>query len=99
MSPEGDVVDQIRRLEDRWIEVYLEGDVEGFAELLTEDFIYTSERGVFDKQTYISNLAAGLIEMRGLSNSDHEVRVYGPTAISTGASTLEASYQGQYISA
>ena len=98
MSPKRDVVDQIRWLEDRWIKVYLEGDAEGFAGLLTEDFIYTSERGVFDTQTYVSTLAAAVIEMRGLSNSDHEVRVHGSTAILTGASTLEASYQGQDIS-
>ena len=47
------------------------GNNEGFADLLIEDFIYTSERGVFDRQTYVSNLASRVIEMRGLSNSGH----------------------------
>ena len=92
------VVEKIRELEERWIEVYLNGDVDGFAGLLTENFVYTSERGVFDKRSYVSNLASGVIEMRGLSNGDHEVRVHGDTAISTGAAALEATFQGTDIS-
>ena len=89
--------DGLRRMEERWIEAYL-GIVEGFANLLTDGFVYTSERGVFDKRSYVRNLASGVVEMRGLRNSDHEVRLHGSTAISTGAATLDATYEGRDVS-
>ena len=95
---DGSATAEIRRMEDAWIEAYFGGDVEGFAALLTDGFVYTSERGVFDKQAYVQNLASGVTEMRGLKNSDHEIRLHGPTAISTGAATIDASFEGQDIS-
>ncbi|CAN5725437.1 hypothetical protein BH24ACT22_BH24ACT22_09740 [soil metagenome] len=98
MKSEREIAKQIEQLEVRWIETYLEVNIEGFADLLTEDFIYTSERGVFDKKTYVENLVSGVIEMRELSNSDHEVRIPGDTAVSTGASRLETIYEGEGVS-
>ena len=95
---DGSVTAEILRMEDERIEAYPGGDVEGFAYPLTDDFVYTSERGVFDKQSYVRNIASGLIEMRGPRNSDHEVRLHGPTAISTGAAALDPTYGGRDIS-
>lgn len=92
-------VEEIGKLEERWIRVYVANDSAAFAELLTDDFVYSSERGVFDKEGYVANLASGEIEMRGMDVSDHELRIYGnDVVISTGTVNLRASYQGQDIS-
>ena len=52
----------VRAREQEWIDVYLRADADAFAALLADDFVYTSERGVFDKAAYVSNLRTGEIE-------------------------------------
>ncbi len=93
-----EVIQSIRLLEQRWIEVYLNKDTTGFAALMTDDFIYSSERGVFDKAHYVANLAAGTIQMRAFENTELNIRVHHDTAISTGIATLQASLEGRDIS-
>jgi ketosteroid isomerase-like protein len=88
----------VRACEQQWVDVYLRGDADAFAALMTDDFVYTSERGVFDKAAYVGNLRTGEIEMRGFRNSDLEVRVYGDAAVSTGVATLDAAFRGRDIS-
>lgn len=90
--------DDVLGMEARWNEIYLEGDVEAFRDLLLEDFVYTSERGVFDKGAYTANLASGVIRMRGLSSSQQVARLHGDTAVVTGLAVLDATFQGQDIS-
>lgn len=90
--------DQIARLEQRWLDCYLSADVPAFAALLDENFVYTSERGVFRKAEYVANLAAGVIEMRGLENIERETIFHGDTAVSIGVVRMDASFQGQDIS-
>ncbi len=90
--------DDVLAAERRWNEIYLAGDVDAFADLLLDDFVYTSERGVFDKTTYVSNLATGVIDMRGLTASEQTVRLHAGTAVVTGTAHLNASLDGQDIS-
>ena len=88
----------VRACEQQWVDVYLRGDADAFAALMADDFVYTSERGVFGKAAYVDNLRTGEIEMRGFRNGELAVRVYGDTAVSTGVATLDASFRGQDIS-
>jgi ketosteroid isomerase-like protein len=81
-----------------WIEAYLATDTDRFAALLHEEFVYSSERGVFRKDEHVANLGSGEIEMRGLENEDVEVIDHGPIAISIGVSRLDASFHGEDIS-
>ena len=89
---------QLAELENRWLEYYLGANVAAFAELLDEQFVYTSERGVFGKAEYVANLAAGVIDMRGLRNVERTTLFHGDTAVSIGVVTMDASFQGQDIS-
>jgi ketosteroid isomerase-like protein len=90
--------DDVLAAEQRWNEVYLAGDADAFADLLLDDFVYTSERGVFNKTTYVANLATGVIDMRGLTASERTVRLHASTAVVTGTAHLDASLDGQDIS-
>ena len=90
--------DDVLGMEARWNAVYLEGDVEAFGDLLLDDFVYTSERGVFDKDTYVANLASGVIQMRALNSTEQVARLHGDTAVVTGLATLNASFHDQDIS-
>ena len=90
--------ERIRELESEWIEAYLATDTDRFAALLHEEFVYSSERGVFRKDEYVANLGSGEIEMRGLENEDVDVIDHGEIAISTGISRLDAGFRGEDIS-
>ena len=90
--------ERIRELESEWIEAYLATDTDRFAALLHEEFVYSSERGVFRKDEYVANLGSGEIEMRGLENEDVDVVDHGEIAISTGISHLDAGFRGKDIS-
>jgi ketosteroid isomerase-like protein len=92
------IEDETMEAERRWNATYLAGDVKGFAELVSEGFLYLSERGVFGREEYIANLASGVIEMRDLKTLDSTVRSYGDVAIVTGEARLDASFRDQDIS-
>jgi len=93
-----DIIEQLRDLDAQWNKTYLAGDIERFAALLDQDFVYSSERGVFRKDEYISNLASGVIEMRQLENIQSEILLHGDVAVSIGIVLMEASFRGQDIS-
>ncbi len=89
---------EIRALEDRWIACYLRGDTAGFAALLDDAFVYSSERGVFRKAEYVENLASGRIEMRGLRNTELHVLDHGGAVVAYGTVAMDASFDGRDIS-
>lgn len=91
-------MEQIQALEDRWLEVYLAGDVDGFADLLDDDFVYSSERGVFHKTQYVANLASGTIKMDSLKNTEIHSYLHGDTCVSIGVVSMQATFQGKDIS-
>ena len=90
--------EDVRALEREWIDAYLATDAERFAALLHDDFVYSSERGVFRKEEYVDNLRSGEIEMRGLENDEPNVIDLGDVAVSYGVSVLNASFRGRDIS-
>jgi ketosteroid isomerase-like protein len=92
------IEDQTMEAERRWNATYLAGDVDGFAELVSESFLYLSERGVFGREEYIANLSSGVIEMRDLKTLASTTRSFGDVVIVTGEARLDASFRGQDIS-
>lgn len=90
--------DDIMAVEKIWNDVYLGGDVTSFRDMLLDDFVYSSERGVFAKEAYTDNLASGVIEMRNIESSDQEIRLLGDVAVVTGIARPEATFDGDDIS-
>lgn len=93
-----DVIEHLHGLDTEWNRTYLSGDVEGFAALLDENFVYSSERGIFRKDEYISNLASGVIEMQRLENIQSEILLHDNVAVSIGTVLMEANFHGKDIS-
>ena len=90
--------DEIAAVELRWNERYLAKDVQGFAALLDDSFVYLSERGEFAKAAYVANLSSGEIEMRELCTLDSRTRLFGNIAIVTGRVRMSAAFRGEEIS-
>jgi hypothetical protein len=89
---------QVHELENRWLDCYLRGDNAGFADLLDEQFVYSSERSVFYKAEYVANLASGVIQMRDLRNVELKTYFHADTAVSIGIVQMNAIFQGEDIS-
>lgn len=90
--------DEVQDAERRWNATYLAGDAPAFSGLVSESFLYLSERGVFGREEYVANLASGVIEMRALTTLSSQARVFGEVVIVTGEARLEASFRGEDIS-
>jgi uncharacterized protein (TIGR02246 family) len=93
------IVEEVLAAEARWNAVYLAKDVDAFAALLHPRFAYVSERGRFERDAYVGNLAAGIVDIRAMTTHDQQVRPFGDdVAIVTGVAELEATLEGRDIS-
>ena len=91
MPSEADII----ALERRWVEIYKRNDADRFAELLTDDFIYTSPVGEkVPRQTYLDNLRDKTVVLTSVDPSDEEVRIHGDTAVVTATWNVDEAYRG-----
>ena len=76
----------VRALELKWTQSYKERNIDILSSLLAEEFVITVEDGsVYSKAGYISHSADANVHVEVAELSDLKVRVYGDTAIVTGA--------------
>ena len=76
----------IEQAEKQWVDIYLTNDADKFAELLTDDFMYTSPVcEVVNRADYLQNLRDKTVVMDYAKASDTVIRVHGDAAIVTAA--------------
>src|SRR5208282_6192489 len=69
---------QVRKLEEKWAEVYKERDLDLLSSLLTEDFVITVEDGnTYSKAGYITHTADSTVQVEVAELSDLRFRVRG----------------------
>jgi ketosteroid isomerase-like protein len=79
-------VEQVKRLENEWLNSYLRGDKQTFDRVVADDFTRTDESGKFANKAEEKELvqaAPGSVSA-SLTNEDMQVRVYGDSAVVTG---------------
>ena len=85
-SAEDRVAQQLKRLEDEWLNSYLRGDKQTFDRIVADDFTRIDESGKLatkaDERMLVEAPSASL--KASLTNDDMQVRVYGNAAIVTG---------------
>jgi ketosteroid isomerase-like protein len=89
---------ELKRLEDEWLNTYLRGDKGTFDRIVADDFSGTDESAVLrnkaqEKELVIAPPPGGI--KVSLTNEDVQVRIYGDTAIVTGRIVQEAERVGQ----
>ena len=89
---------ELKRLEDEWLNTYLRADKATFDRIVADDFTGTDESGVLrnkaqEKELLQAPPPAGI--KVSLTNEDVRVRVYGDTAIVTGRILQKAERAGQ----
>ncbi len=98
-STTGGVEDQIKKLEQGWAQATIKGGVAAVDQYEADDIVSTDPSGrVTDKAQDKKDLSSGDLKFQSIELSDLKIRVYGNTAVVTGAETLKATYKGQDIS-
>ena len=89
---------ELKRLEDQWLNSYLRGDKATFDRIVAVDFTGTDESAVLRNRTQERELVqvppASPMKV-SLTNEDVRVRIYGDTAIVTGRIVQKAERPGQ----
>ena len=85
-SAQNNVEQEIKRLENEWLNSYLRGDQQTFERIVADDFTRTDESGKFATKAEEKELiqAPPASVNASLTNEDIKVRVYGETAVVTG---------------
>ena len=85
-SLENNAEQELKRLENEWLNSYLRGDKQTFDRIVADDFTRTDESGKFatkaEEQALVQAPPASV--SASLTNEDMHVRVYGNSAIVTG---------------
>src|SRR4030095_4057256 len=83
---QNNVEQELKRLEDEWLNSYLRGDKQTFDRVVADDFTRTDESGKFATKAEERPLvqAPPASVNASLTNEDMQVRVYGNSAIVTG---------------
>ena len=98
VSKESKDEQELKRLEDEWLNTYLRGDKATFDRFVADDFTGTDESAVLrnkmQERELIQAPPSGAIKV-SLTNEDVQVRIYGDTAIVTGRIVQKAERAGQ----
>ena len=88
---------EVDKMQDEYRAALLDADVGKLAEIWTDDYTFTNDRGMFlSKDDRLKNIETGATELRSIKETDRDIRLYGDnTAIVTGQVTLQAKYSGQ----
>jgi ketosteroid isomerase-like protein len=85
-SAQNNAEQELRRLENEWLNSYLRGDKQTFDRIVADDFTRTDESGKFatkaEERALVQAPPASV--NASLTNEDMQVRVYGNAAIVTG---------------
>lgn len=85
-SAQNNVEQELKRLENEWLNSYLRGDKQTFDRIVADDFTRTDESGKFATKAEEKELvqAPPASVKVSLTNQDVQVRVYGEAAVVTG---------------
>ncbi len=75
---------ELFRVEEEWTRGLVRRDAGIFRRLLDADFVYSDERGVFNKEQIIAEATAGSDTVEAASNEDMVAHVHGNTGVVTG---------------
>ena len=75
---------QLRQLEDGWTTALVKRDSAYFARNLHPDYVYSDERGTFNKVQVIAEQISGTDSVTSAENQDMHVHVHGSAAAVTG---------------
>ena len=87
---------EILGLQDQRLAAMTARDYGKLASLIHDALVYThTHSGVDDKKSWLESMTSGKVTYKSAKTSDRKVRVYGDTALITGAGVLDVEVGGQ----
>ena len=87
---------EVQELEQRWVQLYVKNDADSFADLLADNFLYTSPMcEVVERGAYLNNLRERTVVMDYAHASDTRIQLLGETAVVTASWNVKERYRGQ----
>ncbi len=91
-----DESEQIKKIEQEWIDAYMKGDATALARIEADDFVLNDPTGAtVSKADDLQDLKSGAYKWTDFKFEDMKVRIYGKTAIATGVAKIKGSFKGQ----
>jgi ketosteroid isomerase-like protein len=75
---------QLYRLEDQWAAALVKRDSSFFRRTLHPDYVYSDERGTFNRDQVIAEQVGGTDTVEYAANEDMRAHVHGTSAVVTG---------------
>ena len=75
---------QLYRLEDQWAAALVKRDSSFFRRTLHRDYVYSDERGTFNRDQVIAEQVGGTDTVEYAANEDMRAHVHGTAAVVTG---------------
>jgi ketosteroid isomerase-like protein len=95
----GDVEEQLKKMEEARAQAAMKGDTATMEKGMTDDYAMITPMGIVeDKNAVLSSFKSGDRKIESIQLEDTKVRVYGNSAVVTGASNIKGTYKGQDIS-
>ena len=89
---------QVAEMEKRRWAALVESDTDALRELFDDRMVYTHSNALVDsKDSYIGALERGTVAYTAVERSDEQVRVFGNTAVVTGAAVIDARAGGREV--
>ena len=88
----------VRAAEDARFKAQTTNDFAALERLLGDDLVYTHSSAAVDgKATYIESMRSGAVKYESIEPRDVQVKVYGTTAVITGAGRFKVTSRGQAL--
>ena len=91
------VEQQLRRMNDEWVEALVRGDTATLNRLMDEVCVFSYALDGDDRAQFIADIEAGDLRVATLKRDHVEVSVYGSTGVLIAFDTADWNYKGQHI--
>ena len=96
MTQSTDIEQQIIPLDSQRMQAMINADIDALKLILADDMTYVHTTTALDtKQSLLDALGSGTLNYQSMITDDVKVRVYGDTAIVTGAAKIQVISRGQ----
>ena len=96
MTQTTDIEQQIIQLDSQRMQAMINADTDALKSILADDMTYVHTTTALDtKQSLLDALDSGRLNYTSMITDDVKVRVYGETAIVTGAAKIQVTSQGR----
>jgi ketosteroid isomerase-like protein len=95
---DGAAAEAVKAAETARFKAQTSNDFTALGQLLADDLVYThSSAAVDDKASYIESMRSGTVKYESIEPRDVQVRVYGTTAVITGAGRFRVTARGEAL--